>query len=252
LVQGPSTDLEYNFVSTGDTTIFVESVNSGFGCDLAKATIVIEGLIPSTAYFDVSSTTQSFFDPTFSFYNSSENATDFVWDLGECKPQLNYWELFASPTFSYNPTDENIFNYTYGCAPGNYTVQLIASNLGYCADTFTQVIKIEPNLSIYVPNTFTPDFNSYNQLFFPVFNDDVVESFGYVFRIYNRWGDVVFETKEMPEIPTLPSNKKGAWDGISQLSRDVAQDGTYTWEVYYKVRNDDEVKKAMGHVNLIR
>jgi hypothetical protein len=255
LAQGPSTATTYTYTSIGDTTIFVDLSNSGFGCDNSSDTISIDALNPAIAAFSASATSQSFFNPTFSFTNESVNATDYIWDLGECDPQLPISELFATPNFSYNPTSVDILDYTYGCSPGAYTVTLYATNLGYCPDSTTLNIAILPDVLLYIPNTFTPDGNANNQLFFPFFSDSILSN-GYVFRIYDRWGEIIFETNEVPDIPTTKYNTKGAWDGtrdgfFSNGNKEI-QDGTYTWEIYYTMPFNSERKKVIGHVNLIK
>jgi hypothetical protein len=251
LVQNPSIDNTYSYISIGDTTIFVNLDNSGFGCDIASDTITILGLIPAIAAFGPSSTTESFYDPTFSFVNESQNATDFIWDLGECDPQLPISELFATPSFGYNPTSVDILDYTYACPPGFYTVTLYASNLGYCSDSTFLSIAILPDVLIYVPNTFTPDGDQNNNLFFPFFSDEISKK-GYVFRIYDRWGEIAFETNEIPDIPTTKYNTKGAWDGSPPYGKKIAQDGTYTWEVIYSTPVNEEKIRRIGHVNLLK
>ena len=252
LVQGPNEIDSYVFVSSGDTTIFVEVTNNGLGCDITVDTINIEGLIPATAVIGISNIQASFFSPTFNFFNESINSTDFVWDLGGCEPQLPLSELYITPTFSYNPTSTNILDYTYGCPPGIYSVQLIASNLGYCSDTTTLNISIIPDVLVYVPNTFTPDDDENNNHFYPVFSSPISNK-DYVFRIFNRWGEIVFETNEVPPFPT-PLNVGGdfAWDGKNNINSKTKQDGTYTWIVEYRTSFNDDKKVIRGHVNLLR
>ncbi|MEN9304185.1 MAG: hypothetical protein RL264_2614, partial [Bacteroidota bacterium] len=248
-VQGPNTITSFSFISFSDTTVFVNVFNNGFGCNLTSDTIQIDGLLPVTASIGVSNTQASFFDPTFNFFSESTNATDFFWDLGGCIPQLPMSDLYATPTFSYNPTSQNILDYTYGCPPGVYTVQLVASNLGYCQDTTTLSIFILSDVLIYVPNTFTPDGDENNNLFYPVFNIPISPN-GYVFQIFDRWGVLIFETSELPEFPTTVNNTLGAWDG--KYRGKISQDGTYTWRVKYRNKINDDVKTEIGHVNLLR
>jgi hypothetical protein len=172
--------------------------------------------------------------------------------LGGCEPQLPLSELYITPTFSYNPTSTNILDYTYGCPPGIYSVQLIASNLGYCSDTTTLNISIIPDVLAYVPNTFTPDDDENNNNFYPIFSSPI-SSKDYVFRIFNRWGEIVFETNEVPPFPT-PLNASGgfAWDGTSEINSKTKQDGTYTWIIEYRTSFNDDKKEKIGHVNLLR
>jgi hypothetical protein len=127
--------------------------------------------------------------------------------------------------------------------------------MGYCPDTAIISIRIEPDALLYVPNAFTPDGKLLNNYFYPVFSHQI-DPEDYVFRIYNRWGEIVFETTELPTIPTTSSNTKGAWDGeasrpFGTKSKSV-QDQVYTWEVYYKLPNTDNPKRVVGHVTVLR
>ena len=126
---------------------------------------------------------------------------------------------------------------------------MIASNNGICPDTAYLNISIEPDVICYVPNTFTPDGDGFNELFYPTFSHNI-DTRNYSFRIYNRWGEVVFETTEAPEIPTTPQNTKGAWKG--NLDDKCVQDGVYTWEIYFKAEGTSKEEHFVGHVNVIR
>jgi gliding motility-associated-like protein len=215
---------------------------SGLGCDLDTSDlIIVEGLEWAVADFDVSPDTleQSIYDPTFSFINQSQNASEFWWNLDECNPQLPNSLLYQIPSQYYNPTATNIINYTYGCEPGIFTVQLIASNQGLCPDTAIQQIKIKDELVIYVPNTFTPDGDDINEIFLPILTSFVAPN-NYEFEIYNRWGERIFYTDQPDQ----------GWDG--RFYGNDAQIGTYTWRIKYRHILAEENKLIHGHVNLIR
>ena len=108
-----------------------------------------------------------------------------------------------------------------------------------CADTATMLVKVNDEVILYVPNTFTPDGDGLNDIFLPIvtagFRDGTYE-----FRIYNRWGEQVFVTQD----PTL------GWDG-TYLGEPV-QDGTYTWTILFKDPLDNGKFPFNGHVNLIK
>lgn len=88
---------------------------------------------------------------------------------------------------------------------------------------------------IYVPNIFTPDANDYNNVFRPITQN--ISEFEMV--IYNRWGELVFQS----------FNTGSYWDG--RYGGSLAQDGTYVWVIKYVDLNGvkGEVK---GHVSLLR
>ncbi len=88
---------------------------------------------------------------------------------------------------------------------------------------------------IYVPNTFTPDGNNFNNIFRPE-GGNIVE---FNMTIFNRWGELIFES----------NNFETGWDGT--YGGKPSPDGTYIWVIEYK---DPSLipKKINGHVNLLR
>jgi gliding motility-associated-like protein len=57
--------------------------------------------------------------------------------------------------------------------------------------------------------------------------------------IFNRWGEIISELNGMDDY----------WDGTYKGFQ--CQDGTYTWKLYYRDGNGNDVVKT-GHVNLLR
>ena len=60
--------------------------------------------------------------------------------------------------------------------------------------------------------------------------------------IYNRWGEVVFESR----------NALVGWDGTYGPDALQAPTGMYTYRILYKNPDLDERKVLTGHVNLLR
>jgi gliding motility-associated-like protein len=77
-----------------------------------------------------------------------------------------------------------------------------------------------------------------NNVFQPVFSERYDSDF-YSLRIFNRWGEVVFETTEVLE----------GWDGTYKGY--VSRDGTYVWSISFKAATTDFVHRYEGHVTLI-
>ena len=65
-----------------------------------------------------------------------------------------------------------------------------------CIDSVTQTFELNDNLKLNVPNSFTPNGDGLNDVFLPIFNAEsgVKE---YKFEVYNRWGQLVFETGDL-------------------------------------------------------
>jgi len=79
-----------------------------------------------------------------------------------------------------------------------YTVE-IKTTTG-CVTVDTQQVKIVPHVDIYVPSAFTPNDDEKNDILRPTLMG--IKDLHY-FRVFNRWGQLMFETK---------ANYQG-WDG---------------------------------------
>jgi len=162
---------------------------------------------------------------TVEFNNTSFGAVNYLWNFGD--ESMN--SSIESPTHTYPEMD------------GNYNAQLIATSTLGCVDTAYGFIQIQEELLFYVPNTFTPDFDDYNETFKPIFTSGF-DPFDYTLLIYNRWGEVIFESH----------NAEIGWEGTYGVDGESVQDGTYTWTIEFKRSINDARKQIQGHVNIIR
>ncbi len=95
-----------------------------------------------------------------------------------------------------------------------YTVA-ITNDIG-CTTTDTVLLKVIPGVDIYVPQGFTPNNDGQNDRLYPILVG--MRQLNY-FRVFNRWGNMIFTTKE--------SSAAMGWNG---LYLGVMQPmGTYTW-----------------------
>lgn len=173
-------------------------------------------VIQPTADFQIGSHVL-FDDLPIQFVNTSQNANTYHWDFGD-----------GQTSIVTNPV--NIYD-----EPGDYLITLIATDVKGCKDTISKPIHIKEAFYVYVPNTFTPDGRYYNNTFQASFYGIKNASI----EIYNRWGELVYESKDM----------NFAWDGTYQ--GEPVQDGTYTWKITYVTLFDLE-QKITGHVNLLK
>lgn len=121
--------------------------------------------------------------------------------------------------------------------PATYWVEVSGSCIS-ASDTIV-VAPGDCGLFIYVPNTFTPDGDGFNDMFSAVVTGDLIS---YSLILFDRWGAAVWETND-------PS---ATWDGVSAGVR--APDGVYVWTIRYKADRPDGIKqeRLMGHVTLLR
>ena len=156
-------------------------------------------------------------DLPITFQNLTTGGDTYYWTFGD----------------GHNSTEVHPNN-TYA-DPGDYTVTLIATNDIGCKDTVTKVITIHEEYWVYIPNTFTPDGNIYNN----TFEISTVNIAEIEVSIYNRWGQMVFYTNKL----------RDSWDGT--YNDFPCQDGTYTYKVKYRTTSDIE-ETLVGHINILR
>jgi gliding motility-associated-like protein len=158
--------------------------------------------------------------------NNTMGATTYYWDFGDG----------SMPTSNQDPNHE-----FPGYPPTNYTILLTATNEHGCIDTMTQTVIVNPSLLIYIPNTFTPDGDQFNQNWLPIFSESV-DPYNYELLLFDRWGETIWESH----------NLSVGWDGTYGSNGIAVQDGSYTYKISYKLRNDAQREIITGHVNLMR
>ena len=127
------------------------------------------------ADFKVNKNTVSSFDPVVKFTDQSIGSVRCKLELGDG----NFSEL-CDFTYSYRDT-------------GYYKVDQIAYSKEGCTDTVSDIIRIRPELLFYAPNAFTPSGDGINESYRP----SVFGASKYHFRILNRWGELMYETRNI-------------------------------------------------------
>lgn len=179
-------------------------------------TVTTVTVVAPTADFTTTSTV-FFNNLPITFENQSQNATSYIWDFGN-----GSGDTFPHPSTTYPD-------------PGMYNVTLIAVDDKGCTDTITKPINIEEEWYVYIPNTFTPDGDRFN-------NDWSISTVGVrslEVSLYNRWGEVIFTSNDL----------NFEWDG-TYLGLYVP-DGTYTYDVNF-VTNSGRDRNLRGHVNVLK
>jgi gliding motility-associated-like protein len=218
-------DINYTYNNPGTFTVGLTSTDAN-GCTNSIS-------YPNLIYVDQ----QPVADFTASEYNLSNmlNETDVSF-TNQSTGALSYLWGFGDGGTSMETNPNHLFETDMG---GSYTVMLVAySDLG-CTDTAYQSFTVTEDLIFYIPNSFTPDNDVYNNTFEPVFTSGF-DPYNFTMLIFNRWGEIVFETRDASI----------GWDGT--YNGDYAQDGIYTWKIEFKSRVNDKKYVKVGHVNMMR
>lgn len=209
----------YDEVGVYDVTL---TIWTDSGC-IDTLTLIRENLIeifPSpTSAFTVSPDVQDEYNADFFFTDMSVDGVE-------------QWFYFADGSFSSEP--EVWHNYT---EPGVYYPWQIVENEYGCRDKSYQQLTVIPVIPVLVPNAFTPDGNSLNNTFLPVWYEPQV----FQLYIYNRWGELIYFAEEMDAY----------WDG-AHANGQLAEDGIYIWKIVYTAYDTGLPVEIGGHVTLLK
>jgi len=121
---------------------------------------------------------------------------------------------------------------------GKYPVMVISTTDKGCIDTVFKVIEIRDEFTIFIPNSFTPNNDGLNDVF--NIKGLGMKTEGYSMEIYDRWGTLMYSTKDV---------LKG-WDGtVKGLN---AENGVYVYKVKALGANSEGKKEYVGHVTLLK
>lgn len=218
-----SQDPSYCYTDPGNYTVTLNAV-TGAGC---TGTIVMNNFIsvfavPSAAFVS-SPQPATMINPVITFTDASSGAVTWNWSFGDV---LNSYSSQQNPAFQY--PDANC-----------YPVVLTVTSANGCTDTAMQEICIDPEITLYVPNTFTPNGDGSNEYFLPLGTG--IEWNTFHMLIYDRWGNLIYETYSISE----------PWDGRVQGYSEIVQEDVYVWKI-----SVTDIKggkhNLIGHVNVIK
>lgn len=135
---------------------------------------------------------------------SSNNTSAWLWNFGN-----------GVTSNSQTPPDQS---YPLTGRPTDYVVRLTATNNFQCSDTTYKLITVLASCYIAVPSAFTPNGDGMNDYLYPL---NASAAVNLVFRVYNRFGQVIFETKDWTR----------KWDG--RVKGQPQGSGTYVWTLDY-------------------
>ena len=164
-----------------------------------------------------------------------ENQTTFTYSTSSGEPGVYTWTVdgIAQTSVSANLTvDWNGYPF------GTHIIEVSFTSVGGCSTPITsyEVTTVEcDNSTLYAPNAFTPDGDSYNNVWIPVgYNYKEIH-----FMIYNRWGQRIFESY----------NGNFGWDGTYAGS--PCQEDVYVYVINW-TDNQNKVHLNYGHITLLR
>lgn len=220
-------DPVYIFDDPGEYKVYLEAVGSN-GKDISPEKLIVVSARPE-ADFEINISGENFPSDPVLFHNYSVNATRFQWDFGD-----------GTQAEDMNPVH-------YYKNSGEYAIKLTVWSEEGCTDSLIIINPFQNNsCDIRFPNAFSPNPNgpsngyyteglTTNEVFHPVCKG-VLE---YRLRIYNRFGSLVFESKDVSI----------GWDGY--INGTLAKPGVYVWKARGRFTNGESFMK-FGNVTLVQ
>ncbi|WP_417265808.1 gliding motility-associated C-terminal domain-containing protein [Brumimicrobium sp.] len=185
---------------------------------------LIEGYPFPEPNFYVNPNPASIFEPTVdAFSQSSNDIVSYEWIAEGAEPS---YSSLQNPTFTYPAEIEN------------HPLILVVENAYGCSDTLQKLVRIQNEVLLFAPNSFTPDANGFNDKWRVHISG--VDVYNFHLEVFNRWGEKVFESFD-PE---------GYWDGT--YGDNIVRDGSYIWTITALDYENDNKYEFKGVVNVLK
>lgn len=197
-----------------NTTTYVVNGSSISGCPALSGTVIVNVNSISASFSGLDNSIMNVGE-TLSLTNTSTGATSVLWDYCEGTSISNQITIPLSDT-------------------GTCCIKLIATN-ATCSDSITKCVTIIKEAVVIIPNVFTPNGDTKNDLF--KIQSSGLKNLNCI--IYDRWGLKMYEWDGI----------NGYWDGSTKTG--LAPDGTYFYIINYTDLKDKATTEK-GYLNLFR
>ncbi|MCW3078516.1 MAG: hypothetical protein JWO32_3125 [Bacteroidetes bacterium] len=200
------------------------AVSNSFGCTgMLGAPLTVTVLPSPTAEFIANKYTLTELDPVVQFTDqSSVDAVRREWNFGGLDSSS-----LANPAYEFK-------------AIGNYPVILTVTNMQGCTNSVMRDIKVLPEFTLFVPDSFSPNGDGLNEVFLPEGMGWKTET--YQLWIYNRMGEKVFHCNDYTR----------GWNGGKNGNADIIlSNDTYTWKIEL-TDITGRARSLAGHVVLLK
>ncbi|HFC01019.1 MAG TPA: T9SS type B sorting domain-containing protein [Phaeodactylibacter sp.] len=204
-------------ITAGSYQVYAQDAN---GC-VANQIAIVE--LPEEINVNLGGDHQIFLGETVELeVTTTSNNALIEWNVDSCQ---------NCPTLELTPIHTNI-----------YTVNVLDTITG-CSDADQVWIYVSKDRKVFIPNAFSPNEDGHND-YFTIFADAKSIRAIRNLRVFNRWGALVFERKE------LEANQESqGWDGF--YNNQQLQNGVYIYTVEIDFI-DGETELFKGSVTLTK
>ncbi|NNJ56504.1 MAG: T9SS type B sorting domain-containing protein [Bacteroidia bacterium] len=217
--------------SNDGTTQISLVVTSAEGCDTTLTSSIDVYPLPVANFVPNPNNYTTAALPRFTFANQSTVSSVLGSTL-----ENHYWD-FGDPFINDDTSTLTDPSWFYSNDTAEYIVKLVVETNYGCRDSFTYPVVVGPDLIVFIPNAFTPETSGpeENETFGPIISGEKHMEL----IIFNRWGEIVYETIKKDE----------QWDG--NYKGVPAQQDVYAYTLKVTALND-EVYTYTGTITLIR
>lgn len=124
---------------------------------------------------------------------------------------------------------------------GTYVVTLKSKSFEGCVSERVKTIEVKNDFNAFIPSSFTPNSDGLNDVFFPVFSPYGLDFNTFEMTIFDRWGEVIYQTKDATK----------GWNGSKLNKGDVTcKPDSYVYVIKFKDL-DGRLYQRTGHVVLL-
>ena len=219
---------KHTFYNAGSYNVILTAYGPG-GQDQYQQ--LVEVYLTPSSFLDVAPDLVYVNDKPVQYFNLSSNGDTYLWEFGD-----GVTDTVFQPTHVYSEE-------------GIYDVTLHVYTTDGCEDTYilSPAVTVEPAGDLRFATAFKPnrdgptggeiptDLNLINTVFFPPIQQQID---AYHLRIFNRWGELLFESKDIDI----------GWDGYYRQK--LCQQDVYVWQVTGKYSNGKPYRQA-GDITLL-
>lgn len=217
---------EHLYASAGTYTVTLSVYRGSQACRVIAQKAPVTVVAPAKASFSFGGDSLFCAPGPVNIVNLSEQADSYHWYFSDGRTA-------------------NVKNPSLAFEPGSYGVKLVTVKGGVCMDSTERMAAfVVTHCQIDIPQAFTPNGDGIGDRY-TLFGDGITQI--NLLRIRNRWGEVVFEMKNVPPGSQQPDE---SWDGTFAGKEAAADMYVYEAEVLYI--DQKKSKKLRGNIYLAR
>ena len=207
----------------GTYTVTVD-ITSPIGCFISDTfpDLIFVDSLPEAAFTVSPPNGVSNFDPDIELTDLSFNSVFWDWKFAGGQDS----SILQNPVYTFQDT-------------GKQEVQLTVTSFFGCVDTLIQIVDVEPKVTFFMPNAFTPNEDGLNEVFEGVGFFRGIRD--YKMGIWNRYGQLIYETTDI----------NTGWNGRFKNTGKLSPNGVYIYKISF-MGPRGQMQELEGYATLLK